>query len=243
MFSFAMTSSLASDSDKFKIIITLRRAQKFGDTGPYKNFDFLFNRLPAAMKCRGHGVPEMVTPAMRTTAVLLGFLNLTNMFSFAMTCSLASDSDKFKIIITLRRAQKFGDTGPYKNFDFLFKPFTGGDEVPGARSTRDGDTGNEDNSSFARFFKLDKYVMFSFAMTSSLASDSDKFKIIITLRRAQKFGDTGPYKNFDFLFNRLPAAMKCRGHGVPEMVTPAMRTTAVLLGFLNLTNMSCSVLP
>ena len=46
------------------------------------------------------------------------------------------------------------------------------DDVPGARSTQDGD--NEDNSSFARFFKL------------------DKFKIIITLRRAQKFGDTGP---------------------------------------------------
>ena len=72
--------------------------------------------------CRGHGVPEMVTPAMRTTAVLLG---------------------------------------------------------------------NEDNSSFARFFKLDKYAMFSFAMTCGLASDSDKFKIIITLRRAQKFGYTG----------------------------------------------------
>ena len=35
--------------DKFKIIITLRRAQKFEDTGPYKNFDFLFNRLPAAI--------------------------------------------------------------------------------------------------------------------------------------------------------------------------------------------------
>ena len=31
--------------DKFKIIITLRRAQKFGDTGPYKNFDFLNNPL------------------------------------------------------------------------------------------------------------------------------------------------------------------------------------------------------
>ena len=46
----------------------------------------------------------MVTPAMRTTAVLLGFLNR-----------------------------------------FL--------NAPGARSTRDGDTGNEDNSSFARFFK------------------------------------------------------------------------------------------
>ena len=35
----------------------------------------------------------------------------------------------------------------------------------------------------------------------------------------------------------------CRGHGVPEMLTPAMRTTAVLLGFLNLTNMPCAVLP
>ena len=35
MFNFAMSSGLASDSDKFKIIITLRRAQKFGDTGPY----------------------------------------------------------------------------------------------------------------------------------------------------------------------------------------------------------------
>ena len=82
------------------------------------------------------------------------------------------------------------------------------DDVPGARSTRDGDTGNEDNSSFARFFKtcqamrttavllgfskLVKYAMFSFAMTSGLASHSDKFKIIITLRRAQKFGDTRP---------------------------------------------------
>ena len=77
------------------------------------------------------------------------------------------------------------------------------------RSTRDGDTGNEDNSSFARFFKLDKYAMFSFAMISGLASDFDKFKITITLRRAQKFWNTGPYKNFDFLFNRLPAAIFC----------------------------------
>ena len=41
MFSFVMTSGLASDSDKFKIIITLRRAQKFGDMRPYKNFIFL----------------------------------------------------------------------------------------------------------------------------------------------------------------------------------------------------------
>jgi hypothetical protein len=83
------------------------------------------------------------------------------------------------------------------------------DDVPGARSTRDGDTGNEDNSSFARFFKLDKYAMFSFAMTSGLASDSDKFKIIITLRRAQKFGDSGPYKNFDFLYNPLMTKVFC----------------------------------
>ena len=59
-----------------------------------------------------------LTPAMGTTAVWLGFLNLRNMFSFAMTSGLASDSDQFKIIITLRRAQKFGDSGPYKNFDF-----------------------------------------------------------------------------------------------------------------------------
>ena len=28
------------------------------------------------------------------------------------------------------------------------------------------------------FFKLDRYAMFSFAMTSGLASDSDKFRII-----------------------------------------------------------------
>ena len=45
----------------------------------------------------------MVTLAMRTTAVLLGYF-------------------KFKITKTLRRAQKFGDSGPYKNFDFFFNP-------------------------------------------------------------------------------------------------------------------------
>ena len=60
----------------------------------------------------------MVTRAMGTTAVWLGFLNLRNMFSFAMTSGLASDSDKFKTIITLRRAQKFGDSGPFEKFDF-----------------------------------------------------------------------------------------------------------------------------
>ena len=45
MFSFAMTSGLASASDKFKIIITLRQAQKFEDMGPYKNLVFLYNPL------------------------------------------------------------------------------------------------------------------------------------------------------------------------------------------------------
>ena len=47
---YAMTSGLASDSDKFKIIITLRRAQKF-DSGPYKNFDFLYNPLMTKVFC------------------------------------------------------------------------------------------------------------------------------------------------------------------------------------------------
>ena len=63
---------------------------------------------------------------MRTTAVLLGFLKLDKyaMFSFVMTSGLASDSDKFKFITTLRRAQKFGDTEPYKNSNFLFNPST-----------------------------------------------------------------------------------------------------------------------
>ena len=54
--------------------------------------------------------------------------------------------------------------------------------MPGAQSTRDGDTGNEDNSSFARFFKLDKYAMFSFAMTSGLASDSFVSGVVVCCR-------------------------------------------------------------
>ena len=45
---------------------------------------------------------------MRTTAVLFGSLK----------------SDKFKTIITLRRAQKIGDTGTYENFDFLYNQLT-----------------------------------------------------------------------------------------------------------------------
>ena len=71
------------------------------------------------VKCRGHGVPDMVTPASRTTAVLLVCL----------------------IIITLRRAQKFGDmyTGPYKNFDFLvFLDFLDFLVTPASRTTAVG---------------------------------------------------------------------------------------------------------
>ena len=46
------------------------------------------------------------------------------MFSFAMTSGLAGDSGKFKIIITMHRVQKFGDTGPHKTlFFFSFDPF------------------------------------------------------------------------------------------------------------------------
>ena len=46
------------------------------------------------------------------------------MFSFAMTSGLASDSDKFKIIITLRRGAKIWRFGTVKKFDFFVNPFT-----------------------------------------------------------------------------------------------------------------------
>ena len=118
------------------------------------------------------------------------------MFNFAMTSGLASDSDKFKITITLRRAQKF-------LLGFAKR--------------------------FARFFKLDKYAMFSFAMTSGLASDSDKFKITITLGGGWIAQAWATWPEGASAPN---GTVMCRGHGVPEMVTPAMRTTAVLLGFL-----------
>ena len=99
MFSFAMTTGLASDSDKFKIIITLRRAQKFGDTGPYKNFDFLFNRL--------------LTAGFRAVSVPL-------------------------------REQASGRRWDCSGLGHVARRCFGTKwygEVPGARSTRDGDTG------------------------------------------------------------------------------------------------------
>ena len=73
------------------------------------------------------------------------------MFSFAMTSGLASVSDKFKIIITLRRAQVglqvgLGLPGGWdcSGLDHVVRRCFGTKwygEVPGARSTRDGDTG------------------------------------------------------------------------------------------------------
>ena len=219
-----MTSGLASDSDKFKIIITLRRAQKNGVTRPYKNFIFLYNPFNpdfliklhlksndskwshwggiaqawttwsegasapnGTVKCRGHGVPEMVTPASRTTAVLLVFkLDKYAMFSFAMTSGLASDSDKFKIIITLRRAQKNGVTRPYKNFIFLYNPF------------------NPD-----------------FLIKFHLKSNDSKWSHWGGIAQAWTTWSEGA--------SAPNGTVKCRGHGVPEMVTPASRTTAVSL--------------
>ena len=96
--------------------------------------------------------------------------------------------------------------------------------------------------------------MFSFAMTSGLASDSDKFKITITLGGG---GIAQAWATWPEGASAPNGTVMCRGHGVPEMVTPVMRTTAVLLGFLtpamrttavllgffNLTNMPCSILP
>ena len=74
--------------------------------------------------CRGHGVSEMVTSAMRTTADLLGFSNLTSHVQFCHDKRLGKwfykYFDKFWIIITQRRAQQFGDVGHYKNLVFLF---------------------------------------------------------------------------------------------------------------------------
>ena len=52
-------------------------------------------------------VPEMVTPAMRTTAVLLSFLNLTKMTPAMQICWFF-ELDKY--VIKLHRARKNGDT-------------------------------------------------------------------------------------------------------------------------------------
>ena len=69
------------------------------------------------MICRGYEVPEIVTLAMQFCCFFKLDKNAT--FSFVMTPGLASDSDKFMIIIMLCRVHKFGDTGLYKNLDFF----------------------------------------------------------------------------------------------------------------------------
>ena len=83
---------------------------------------------------------------------------------------------------------------------------------------------------FCWFFKLDKYAMFSFAMTSGLASVSDKFKIIITLRRAQKFGDTGPCKNSLSYKARNPLRMSLGSGGGRSVCLWRCRLLSVPLG-------------
>ena len=45
---------------------------------------------------------------------------------------------------------------------------------------------------FGWFFKLDKYAMFSLAVTSGLAADFDNIECIVLLYRAQKYRDMGP---------------------------------------------------
>ena len=72
------------------------------------------------MMYRGHGVPEKVSPAMRTTAVWSVFQTCKYaMYSLEMLSGMANDSDMLKIFITLCQAQKVGDTEPHKNFNFL----------------------------------------------------------------------------------------------------------------------------
>ena len=56
MFSFAMTSGLASDFDEFEIIITLRRVRKFRDTGPYKNLICCLLSVPLGEQASGKEV-------------------------------------------------------------------------------------------------------------------------------------------------------------------------------------------
>ena len=127
-----MTSGLASDSDKFKILITLRRRKNLETRDHIKISIFLifYAMFSFAMtsglardsdkfKILINAAPGAKNLETRDHIKISIFLIFYAMFSFAMTSGLARDSDKFKIIITLRRAQKFGDTGPYKNFDFL----------------------------------------------------------------------------------------------------------------------------
>ena len=62
---------------------------------------------------------------------------------------------------------------------------------------------------FLLVFKLVKYAMFSYAMTSDLTSDSDKFKIFIALPQVQNYGDLPSYKNLVFSYNPLVPEIFC----------------------------------
>ena len=134
------------------------------------------------------------------------------MFSFAMTSGLASDSDKFKIIITLRRAQKFGDSGPYKNFDFLYNPL------------------------MTKVFIYFYFIYFIYLLESIFREYFREYFIF----RESILGRAGLRKEVGLLRPgpRGPKVLRHQmvrwcagGTEYPKMVTPAMRTTAVLLGF------------
>ena len=85
--------------------------------------------------------------------------------------------------------------------------------MPGARSARNSDTGNEDDISFARLSNLNGTVNMLGA-------------------RSTRDNDTGNKDDISFArLSNLNGTVMCRGHGVPEMVTPAMRTTSVMLVF------------
>ena len=100
-------------------------------------------------------------------------------------------ADKFKIIITLHRAQNW-ESRPQEagGIAQALSTWPKGASAPNGTvkwrghgvGTRDGDTGNEDDSSFAGFLNLAKirHVQFCHDMAA------DKFKIIITLHRDQK---------------------------------------------------------
>ena len=182
-----MTSGLASDSDKFKIIITLRRAQRFWDTGPYKKFIFLFNPLTVEfffkfeLNAMGHICPISLCRLLSSIVVYCCCL-LSSVVGAIGRAGLRKE-------VELLRP---GPRGSKVLRHQMVQWCAGGTEYPRWWHRQWG------RQQFCWFFKLDKY-----AMTSGLASDSDKFKIIITLRRVQRFWDTGPYKKFIFLFNPL----------------------------------------
>ena len=144
-----------------------------------------------------------------------------------MTSSLASNSDKFKITITLRRARKFGDTGPHKYSHFLFNPlkpeflfiiqtaFSWNSVIRYHTKCEISPKCHLDRAEDASF--VSGVVVFCRCDRESRPQEGGG---IAQAWKTWSEGDSAPN-----------GTVKCRGHGVPEIVTPASRTTAVLLGF------------